>query len=47
MDFAFTAEQERIREAVERLCAPFDAAYWLAKDSNGGFPEASRRSARS
>jgi acyl-CoA dehydrogenase len=39
MDFAFTPEQERIREAVERLCAPFDAAYWLAKDGNGGFPE--------
>jgi acyl-CoA dehydrogenase len=39
MDFAFTAEQERIREAVARLCAPFDAGYWLEKDRGGGFPE--------
>ena len=39
MDFSFTAEQERIRDAVTRLCAPFDAAYWLARDRDGGFPE--------
>jgi acyl-CoA dehydrogenase len=39
MDFAFTPEQERIREAVARLCKPFDAQYWLAKDTDGGFPE--------
>jgi acyl-CoA dehydrogenase len=28
-----------IREAVGKLCAPFDDAYWLARDRNGGFPE--------
>ncbi|MDW8469821.1 MAG: acyl-CoA dehydrogenase family protein [Burkholderiales bacterium] len=39
MDFAFTPEQERIREAVAKLCARFDDAYWLEKDRAGGFPE--------
>ena len=39
MDFAFSPEQERIREAIERLCAPFDAEYWLRKDREGGFPD--------
>jgi acyl-CoA dehydrogenase len=39
MDFSFTPEQERIREAIERLCAPFDADYWLRKDREGGFPD--------
>jgi acyl-CoA dehydrogenase len=39
MDFAFSTEQEQIREAIERLCAPFDADYWLRKDREGGFPD--------
>ena len=39
MDFSFTPEQEQIREAIERLCAPFDADYWLRKDRAGGFPD--------
>lgn len=39
MDFAFSPEQERIREAVAKLCARFDDAYWLKKDRDGGFPE--------
>jgi len=38
MDFAFSPEQEQIRDAIERVCAPFDADYWLAKDRDGGFP---------
>ena len=38
MNFAFTPEQEAIREAVARVCAPFDAHYWLEKDRHGGFP---------
>ncbi len=38
MNFAFTAEQEAIREAVTRVCADFDANYWLEKDRHGGFP---------
>ena len=32
-------EREQIREAVSRLCAGFDDAYWLARDREGGFPE--------
>ncbi len=39
MDFGFTAEQEQIRQAIERLCAPFDADYWLQRDREGGFPD--------
>ena len=39
MDFSFTPEQEQIREAIERLCAPFDADYWLRRDREGGFPD--------
>ena len=38
MNFAFTPEQEQIRAAIERLCAPFDADYWLRSDRDGGFP---------
>ena len=38
MDFSFTPEQERIREAVTRLCAQFGDEYWLKKDKEGGFP---------
>jgi len=39
MDFAFTPEQEQIRDAIERVCSPFDADYWLRRDREGGFPE--------
>jgi len=38
MDFAFTPEQQRIREAIAKLCAQFGDAYWLQKDRAGGFP---------
>jgi acyl-CoA dehydrogenase len=38
MDFAFSEEQEKIREAIARICARFDDAYWLKKDKEGGFP---------
>src|SRR5262249_11095181 len=38
MDFAFSAEQLRIREAIARLCQRFDAAYWLERDRSGVFP---------
>ena len=40
MDFAFTPEQEQIREAVLRLCARFDEGYWLAAERESRFPEA-------
>lgn len=39
MDFALTQEQESVRRAIERLCAPFDDAYWFARDTDGQFPE--------
>ena len=39
MDFAFTEDQKQIRAAIERVCARFDADYWLEKDRAGGFPD--------
>lgn len=39
MDFSFSDDQIAIRAAIEKICARFDAAYWLAKDTDGGFPE--------
>jgi len=39
MNFAPTDEQRRIRDAALALCSPFDDAYWLRKDRDGGFPE--------
>jgi acyl-CoA dehydrogenase len=38
MNFALTPEQESIRDAIFKVCARFDAAYWLDRDRNGGFP---------
>jgi acyl-CoA dehydrogenase len=38
VDFAFSQEQEQIREAIAKICAKFDDAYWLKKDKEGGFP---------
>ncbi|WP_293750943.1 acyl-CoA dehydrogenase family protein [Limnohabitans sp. Rim8] len=38
MNFAWTPEQEAIREGILQVCKPFDAAYWLDRDRNGGFP---------
>jgi acyl-CoA dehydrogenase len=40
MDFALSAEQTAIRDAVGQLCAQFDKAYWLEVDRTGDFPEA-------
>ena len=39
MDFNLTSEQEAIRDAIARICADFDDAYWLKKDREGGFPQ--------
>ena len=39
MNFAWSPEQEQMRAAIERVCAPFDADYWLRKDREGGFPD--------
>ena len=38
MDFSFTDEQERIREAIGKLCSRFPDEYWLQRDKAGGFP---------
>lgn len=38
MEFSFSDEQLRIREAIEKICEPFDEHYWLARDTEGGFP---------
>ena len=39
MDFSFTPDQLAIKEAIAKLCARFDALYWLERDRSGGFPE--------
>jgi acyl-CoA dehydrogenase len=38
MDFALDANQDSIRDTIEKICARFDDAYWLKKDKEGGFP---------
>ncbi len=38
MDFSLNEQQHAMRDAIERLCQPFDADYWRRKDSEGGFP---------
>jgi acyl-CoA dehydrogenase len=38
MDFAFTEEQEAIREAIVKICARFPDEYWMKRDKEGGFP---------
>ena len=38
MNFQFSSEQIQIADAIEKLCAPFDADYWLKKDQSGEFP---------
>ena len=38
MDFALTDDQTQIKDAIARICARFDDAYWLRRDREGGFP---------
>jgi acyl-CoA dehydrogenase len=38
MNFQFSSEQIQIADAIEKLCKPFDAEYWLKKDQAGDFP---------
>ena len=38
MEFSLTPEQERIKEAIARLCERFGDDYWLKRDREGGFP---------
>ena len=39
MNFQLSAEQESIRDSIQKICRQFDDAYWLRKDRDGGFPE--------
>lgn len=39
MQFALTEDQRNIRTEIEKLCARFDDAYWLARDRDAAFPE--------
>jgi len=39
MEFSSSPEQERIRDAVAKLCRRFGDDYWLKRDREGGFPQ--------
>lgn len=39
MNFNLSEQQQQIVDAVQRVCAPFDADYWLRRDREGGFPD--------
>lgn len=38
MDFSFSEDQLKIREAIDKICESFDEQYWLTHDNEGGFP---------
>jgi acyl-CoA dehydrogenase len=38
-----TADQQAIREAIQRLMQPFDSAYWLERDETATFPDEFRQ----
>jgi len=40
LDFEFSADQVAIREAVAKVCSKYGDDYWLARDTDGVFPEA-------
>jgi acyl-CoA dehydrogenase len=39
MNFEYNDEQVSIQRAIEQICAEFDADYWLARDTDGVFPD--------
>src|SRR6185436_17549149 len=39
MDFELSADHQRIREAIEKVCTRFGDDYWLARDREGKFPQ--------
>jgi acyl-CoA dehydrogenase len=43
IDFALSELQQSVRDAVQKICARFDDAYWRKRDSDGEFPEEFRR----
>jgi len=40
MQYEMTEDQQQIRDAITKLCADFDADYWLKVDDTGDFPQA-------
>jgi acyl-CoA dehydrogenase len=38
MSYFLSEDQLAIRDAVQKLCANFDAEYWLERDTDGSFP---------
>ena len=38
MSLSLTPSQQEIREAILKICARFGDDYWLARDTDGGFP---------
>jgi len=39
MDLSFTDNQVAVRDTIAKLCEKYDDAYWLARDTDGKFPE--------
>ena len=39
MNFDLSDEQVAIRDAIQKICSGFPAEYWLARDTDGAFPE--------
>jgi len=39
MNFEYNNQQLSIQRAIEQICAGFDADYWLARDTDGVFPD--------
>jgi len=39
LDFGFSDDQVAIREAVAKVCSKYGDDYWLARDTDGVFPE--------
>ena len=39
MDLSFTDDQVAVRDTIAKLCEKYDDAYWLARDTDGEFPE--------
>ena len=39
MDFTLSEQQQSIRDAIDKICAKFDDAYWLKRDESGKSPE--------
>lgn len=39
MDFEYSEQQLAVRDAVSRICDDFGDDYWLARDTDGVFPE--------